>query len=302
MPSNSSVRHFSKSKCQTLLIRLVLEEDRARHDLTSRALLQPGQRLRAAIRAKQPGIIAGASICRDTFRAVDTRIRVTVQRRDGQPVRAGDTILTLHGPARAMMAAERTALNFLGHLSGVATLTSRFVRQVKPHRVAILETRKTIPGLRDLEKAAVRAGGGHNHRLHLADAILIKTNHLRAVTRDQWRVMSDQSITTAVARARRIRPKKFVEIEVTNFRELKAALSAKPDAILLDNWRAPEIRRAVVLRNSSSLITHHSSLLEVSGGVTLANVRRIAATGVERISIGQLTHSAPALDVSLRIL
>ena len=293
MPSNSSVRHFSKSKCQTLLIRLALEEDRARHDLTSRALLPPGRRVNAVILAKQPGIVAGVLVCRDTFLALDRRIRCAIARHDGQPVRAGDTILTLHGPARAVMAAERTALNFLGHLSGIATLTSRFVRQVKPHRVAILETRKTIPGLRELEKAAVRAGGGHNHRLHLADAILIKTNHLKALGGPRT-----EAIWTAIARARRVRPSRDVIVEVNSFAELRAALAMRPDVILLDNWSAPAIRQAVRLRNAIG----RRPLLEASGGVTLANVRRIAATGIERISIGQLTHSAPALDVSLRIL
>ncbi|MBI2885385.1 MAG: carboxylating nicotinate-nucleotide diphosphorylase [Candidatus Omnitrophica bacterium] len=274
------------------LIRQALEEDRAAQDLTSRLLLPPSQHVEGVILAKQPGIVAGVQVCRDTFLTLNRRIRCAVTRRDGQPVRAGQTILSVRGPARAIFAAERTALNFLGHLSGIATLTARFVQRVTPHRVAILDTRKTIPGLRDAEKSAVRSGGGHSHRLHLADAILIKTNHLKALGKPR-----SEAIWAAVARAKRARPSRDVIVEAANLAEFRAALAMRPDVILLDNWTAPVMRQAVRLRNAIG----RRPLLEASGGVTLANIRAIAATGVERISIGRLTHSAPALDVSLRI-
>ena len=237
---------------------------------------------------------------------LDPSLRCSLKLRDGAPVRRGQTILIVEGSARSIFAAERTALNFLGHLSGIATLTYEFVRRVRPLQTKILDTRKTLPGLRILEKYAVRIGGGHNHRMSLAEAILIKTNHLRAHSKTtgsgEWRVASGELVQQAVAKAKRLKPQRFIEVEVTNLRELRCALRAKPDGILLDNWRVTNIKKAVMQRHFWSLVTRHSSLLEVSGGVTLANVRAIAKTGVDRISIGRLTHSAPSLDLSLEVI
>ena len=269
------------------LIKAALREDRARHDATSRAVLPAALRIRARIIAKAPGILAGVKLAALVFTTLDPSLRCRLHRRSGAALKLGTPILTVEGRARSIFAAERTALNFLGHLSGVATLTRAFVDRARGTRARILDTRKTLPGLRALEKYAVRAGGGTNHRSDLAEAILIKTNHLKALGRSQ-------TIPKAIAKTRSVRPKNFVEVEVANLREFKAALGAKPDAILLDNWRLPDIRTAVLLRKSTIL-------LEVSGGVTLANVRAIAKTGVDRISIGRLTHSAPSLDVSLEV-
>ena len=284
------------------LIRRALHEDLGAGDVTSTALLPKHRVIRARILAKASGIVAGADVARWVFEALDRHIRCRVVRADGNTVRPGQAILTLSGSARHILAAERTALNLLGHLSGIATLTACYVRAVRPHRAKILDTRKTLPGLRLLEKYAVKVGGGHNHRFGLGDAILIKTTHLNIVASGEWRVASDQIIRAAVEKAKRVRPRKFVEIEVANFRELKAALAAKPNAILLDNWRLADIHRAVIFRNTLPHVSRPVPLLEVSGGVTLKNVRAIARTGVDRISIGRLTHSAPSLDVAMEVL
>lgn len=276
-----------------LLIDYALEEDIGAGDLTTRALLGPRQWIRAIILAKSPGIVAGVPIVQTVFSRLDRRIRSAAKRADGQTVAAGQIILSLEGPVRSILTAERTALNFLGHLSGIATLTRQFVDQVRPYPVKILDTRKTTPVLRLLEKYAVKMGGGTPHRLGLDDAILIKTNHVKAASNQPSAISN--VIQTAIKKARQRTKEKTIEVEVTNFREFLAALEARPDIIMLDNWRIPHIRKAVALRK-------HSTLLEVSGGVTLQNVRAIAKTGIDRIAIGALTHSAPALDVSLRVV
>ena len=286
------------------LIKAALREDQASRDITSRALLPPTTRIRAAVIAKASGVLAGGPLAVWTFDALDPRLRCVLRRREGSPLARGTVILTVEGRARSIFAAERTALNLLGHLSGVATLTREFVRRV-PRRVAILDTRKTLPGLRDLEKYAVRVGGGCNHRRDLAQAVLIKTNHLRALRNAKFGMRNVEfgiTIQRAVAKAKKLRPKRFVEIEVTSVAEFLAALQSKPNAVLLDNWSLNKIRKAVVLRNSAFPIPHSALRLEVSGGVTLFNVRAIAKTWVDRISIGRLTHSAPALDVALQVI
>ncbi len=282
-------------KAVTPLIRLALHEDGAANDLTSNVVLSVATRVDARILAKASGILAGGRIAAWTFQTQDPSLRCRLLRNDGARLTCGETVLTVRGNARSIFAAERVALNLLGHLSGVATLTRAFVKRTRPYRVRIYDTRKTLPGLRLLEKYAVRIGGGHNHRMGLHDAILIKTNHLKAAH-------GKSIIQDMVVRAKRIKPRTFVEIEVTNLRELKVALQAKPDAILLDNWPVKYIREAVAVRNSSPSTQHPAPLLEVSGGVTLANVRAIAKTGVDRISIGRLTHSAPSLDLSLQVV
>ena len=273
------------------LIRLALREDAAGRDVTSRAVLPSAARIRARIIAKSPGILAGGQVAAWTFHAVDPRLRCVRMRRDGAAVARGQTILTVEGRARSIFAAERTALNFLGHLCGIATLTRQFVRRAGSPRVTILDTRKTLPGLRALQKRAVAVGGGANHRMGLQDAVLIKTNHIRA---------AHQSIPQLVRKAQRTAHGRCVEVEVRNLTELRAALTARPNAILLDNWTMAAIRQAIRFRGTQPAA--RGTTLEVSGGVTLANVRRIAKTGVDRISIGRLTHSAPALDVSLEVL
>ncbi len=280
------------------LIRQALAEDRARRDVTSAAAIPPSTRIRARIIAKTPGIAAGVEIAQLVFTTLDPSLRCRLHVRSGARLRRGQTLLTVQGRARAIFAAERTALNFLGHLSGIATLTRAFVDKTRGTRVKIFDTRKTLPGLRALEKHAVCAGGGHSHRSDLAEAILIKTNHLRALS-TQHSALS-KVIRHAIELARRIRPRRFIELEVTNLREFQAALRAQPDAILLDNWGLADIRRAVA--HSTQHTAHRRPILEVSGGVTLGNVRAIAKTGVDRISVGRLTHSAPSLDVSLQVV
>ena len=283
------------------LIRQALREDLGAGDLTSRTVIPPDLRIRARIVAKARGIVAGVDMAALTFSMVDHAVRCRIHRHSGDPVAPGAVIMTVEGRARATFAAERTALNFLGHLSGIATLTDQFVQQVKGTRAKILDTRKTIPGLRLLQKYAVAAGGGHNHRLGLHDAVLIKTTHLRAL-RGSGIGDRDALIRRIIQRAQQTNPRRFIEIEVTSLAEFRAALRVRPHAILLDNWSLAAIKTAVQLRNESRSTIHDSPLLEVSGGVTLENVRAIARTGVERISIGRLTHSAPALDVSLQVL
>jgi nicotinate-nucleotide pyrophosphorylase (carboxylating) len=279
------------------LLKTALSEDVARNDITSRSVLPRKSRIKATIITKEPGILAGIDLAVRVFRLSDKGLSARTLKRDGNAIKSGQTVLTVEGNARSIFAAERTALNVLGHLSGVATLTRAYVQRVRGTRARIFDTRKTLPGLRALEKAAVRAGGGHNHRADLSDAILIKTNHLRAIGGGR-----EAAVARAVAAAKRSRSHRFVEVEVVSLRELRVALAAQPDAILLDNWRLPAIRRAVALRRRTSRATRQPPLLEVSGGVTLANVRAIAHTGVERISIGRLTHSAPTLDVSLEVV
>jgi nicotinate-nucleotide pyrophosphorylase (carboxylating) len=274
------------------LIRAALREDRARQDVTSRRLLPPSLRLRARIVARAPGVAAGVEAAALTFTALDASLRCRPAVRSGARLSRGRTILTVEGRARSILAAERTALNLLGHLCGIATLTRAYVRRVRGTRARVLDTRKTLPGLRALEKHAVRAGGGYNHREHLSAAVLIKTNHLKALG-------GPGAIGRAVRRARAARPRRWIEVEVRTMAELREALAVRPDAILLDNWPVSALRRAVAVREAHP--RGRRCALEASGGVTLASVGRIARTGVERISIGRLTHSAPSLDVALAV-
>ena len=287
------------------LINAALREDAARRDLTSQRVIPSGLRVRARIVAKARGVAAGVKIAALTFATFDPSLRCRLLVHSGAKLSPGKTILTVEGRARSIFAAERTVLNILGHLSGIATLTRQYVARVRGTRAQIFDTRKTLPALRALEKYAVRIGGGFNHRGDLSEAILIKTNHLktlRARSSPQSIVDSPQLIQKVITRAKRAKPRKFVEVEVTNLREFKTALKAKPDAILLDNWSVASIRKAVALRNYGLWTMDYGLKLEVSGGVTLDNVRAIAKTGVDRISIGRLTHSAPSLNVSLQVL
>lgn len=281
-------------------LKMALAEDAARNDITSRSVIPQKRRIKAAVIAKEQGMLAGIDFAARVFTLQDNDLSVRTLKKDGSAITPGQVVLTVEGSAQPILAAERTALNLLGHLSGIATLTSQFVRRVRPFKVAILDTRKTLPGLRLLEKYAVRVGGGQNHRAGLQDAILIKTNHLKVLGQETGD--RGQAIQEAVARARKRYPRTSLEIEVTTIKEFRAALEAQVDMVLLDNRPLKTIKTAVNLRNLSRVPRPMSPVLEVSGGVTLANVRAIAATGVERISIGRLTHSAPSLDVSLHVI
>jgi nicotinate-nucleotide pyrophosphorylase (carboxylating) len=255
-------------------------------DLT--ASLLPADRTAAcSIVVRQPGVISGTACAVETFAAVDDQIEIDWRLPDGSVVESGSIVATVSGPLRSVLTAERTALNFLGHLSGIATLTRRFVEAVLAvdERIRVLDTRKTTPGLRSLEKAAVRAGGGHNHRASLSDGVLVKDNHLGAV-----------SITEVVHRARSAWPGRMVEVECDHLEQVREACRAGASAVLLDNMTPDEVARSVTVVRSGQ---HSSILVEVSGGVTLATVAAYAATGIDLISVGALTHSAPALDVGL---
>ena len=273
-------------------LRAFLAEDLgAQGDVTSRTLLSPRHRITALLVANDAGIVAGLPYVAALFRLVDRRARVRLLAREGSAVRRGQRIAYVRGPALAILAAERTALNLLGHLSGIATLTRQFTARVRGTRAAIYDTRKTLPGLRSFEKYAVRIGGGRNHRMSLSDQLLIKTNHLRIL--GGLRAPSARRALIAACRARH----GLVEVEVTDAEELLLALLAHADIILLDNMPPSAIRRAVRLRH----LLRPTTRLEVSGGVTLTNIRAIAQTGVDRISVGALTKSASSLDFALRV-
>jgi nicotinate-nucleotide pyrophosphorylase (carboxylating) len=265
-------------------VRAALQEDEAFNDVSTLATVVSTRHVRSAVVARRDGVIAGIPMAIEAFQQLDHSVTIRVEAEDGQRVRAGDTILGLTGHARGMLAAERTALNYLQHLSGIATLTRRFVDAIKGTRAQILDTRKTTPGWRKLEKYAVRAGGGTNHRFDLRSGVLIKDNHLAAIGGD---------IAMAVSRARHLAlPGTPVQVECDTLDQVDAALAAGADWVLLDNMSLDLLREAV-RRCAGRAIT------EASGGVTLDTVRAVAETGVERISIGALTHSAPALDLGL---
>jgi nicotinate-nucleotide pyrophosphorylase (carboxylating) len=258
-------------------------------DLTA-ALVPEDVRSQFALRSRRSGVLAGCALVTETFRRVGPDVDLRWLAQDGDELSAGDTVLELAGPLRPILTAERTALNFLGRLSGVATLTAQFVTAAHESNpsVAVLDTRKTTPGLRLLEKAAVRAGGGTSHRFGLSDAVLVKDNHLAGT-----------SITDAVQRARALWPGRAVEIECDALDQVAEAARAGADAVLLDNMDPGRVVEAIAVAHMDA---SGPILTEVSGGVTLATIGAYAAAGPDRISVGALTHSAPALDLGLDLL
>jgi nicotinate-nucleotide pyrophosphorylase (carboxylating) len=267
------------------LLRAALAEDLGPGDVTSGLLVPADAKGVGRIRAKAEGVVAGIAVAGAVFRHAAGEVPITVEPalEDGARVRPGDPVLAIRGPARVLLAGERTALNFLIRLSGIATLTARFVKAVEGTGARILDTRKTTPGLRVLERFAVRMGGGENHRFALYDAVLVKENHL-AFKRD-------------LAAALAARPKGMPAIvEAENLAEYRAAVAAGADVVMLDEWTPGDVRRARQERGSRD-----RPLLEISGGINLGNIRDYAEAGAERISIGALTHSAPALDLSMRV-
>ena len=266
------------------LIELAIAEDIGPGDATSEAVLPTTLVLCGRIIAKRAGVIAGLPVAEAVFRRVDPALRLSSHVRDGDSVTPGDIVAEVNGPGRRMLASERLALNFLQHLSGIATLTRAFVDAVDGTKAIVLDTRKTHPGYRVLEKYAVRMGGGHNHRMSLHDMLLVKDNHIEAAG----------SITTAVEQARSFHPDLPIEVEVKNLDELREAVRLNVDRIMLDNMDLDQMQEAVRL-------TGGRVDLEASGGVDLERVAAIAATGVDYISIGALTHSAPALDLSMLV-
>ncbi|HEX9563599.1 MAG TPA: carboxylating nicotinate-nucleotide diphosphorylase [Gemmatimonadaceae bacterium] len=273
------VREQLSSRVQEALI-----EDGAFNDITTIATVQSNRRARASLVARQGGTIAGIPFVLEAFRALDAKVSMRVDVEDGHRAMRGETIVYISGHARSMLSAERVALNFLMRLSGIATLTSRYVDAVRGTSARILDTRKTTPGWRNLEKYAVRAGGGSNHRMDLATSVLIKDNHLAAV---------DGNVGIAVRRARELAPPGApIEIECVTAEQVARAVEAGASIVLLDNMPVDLIRECVKL-------TARRAALEASGGVNLDNVRSIADTGVDMISIGALTHSAASLNLAL---
>ncbi len=260
-----------------------LAEDIGEEDVTTRCTVSPEMGLTGRFIAKEKGVIAGLAVARLTFKQVDQRVDLAFRVDDGRPVEAGQVVATVRGPGQALLSGERVALNFLQRMSGIATLTRRFVEAVAGTSAVILDTRKTAPGLRLLDKWAVRLGGGQNHRFGLYDMVLIKDNHIAAVG----------SLTEAVARVRAgDAQKRPIEVEVKNLSELEEVLALNVDRVLLDNMSLAEMEQAAQLAGGRVP-------LEASGNVTLETVTAIAETGVEYISSGLLTHSVRALDISL---
>jgi nicotinate-nucleotide pyrophosphorylase (carboxylating) len=282
---------FAEAAACRRLVEWALAEDLGKDgDLTSQAVIPTNLKGAAILVARSPGVLAGLPAVEIVLTGVDGHLRLQRHHEDGDRLAAGDNIATIVGPMRSLLEAERTALNFLQRLSGVATQTARYVDAVAGLPCRILDTRKTTPGWRLLEKYAVRCGGGHNHRMGLFDGVLIKDNHLAALGPK----------ADVVAEAVRLARTKYgnrvpLEIEVDNLAQLDVALSAGPDIVLLDNMGPADLREAVRRRDAAA----PGVLLEASGGITLAGLPAIAATGIDRISVGALTHSAPALDIGL---
>ena len=281
--SSGPLRFPLDQKELTAIVRGALEEDGAFDDVTTIATVVSDRRIRGTLAARGDGVIAGIALALETFRTMDPKVSIRVDVEDGGRVRKGASVAYLTGHARGLLSAERVALNFLQHLSGIATLTAKYVDAIAGTGAKILDTRKTLPGWRKLEKYAVLAGGGRSHRFNLSAAVLIKDNHLAAVEGD---------VTLAIQRVRHYAPGKKIEIECDRIEQVEQAMAAGADIILLDNMPPAQLRECVALVADRAII-------EASGGVNLDSVRAIAETGVNWISIGKLTHSAPALDLAL---
>ncbi len=267
------------------ILRLALEEDIGHCDITTAFIIPEGQRSRALLVAKGNFVVAGMPFAQEVFHIVDAGTEFRIFHEEGSKVTRGDILAEVAGDTGCLLSCERVSLNILQRLCGVATLTGLFVDKVKGTGVKIVDTRKTTPGLRFMEKYAVRTGGGGNHRFGLFDGILIKDNHIEAAG----------SISAAVSSARRAHHLSKIEVEVENLNELKEALHAGADAIMLDNMSVEDMREAVATAKGKAI-------LEASGNMTLEKVRDVAETGVDLISIGALTHSAPAADISMKIV
>ena len=265
------------------LVRRALEEDVGSGDVTTEATVDGSQQARGVFVVKAPCVLAGLDVVAETFRQVDPAVTVARRRLDGERCAAGDEVAIVTGAARALLVAERTALNFLQRLSGIATRTRQFV-DAAAGRITVLDTRKTTPTFRALEKYAVAAGGGTNHRAGLYDAILIKDNHIRLAG----------GVGAAVAATRRRSPGLRVEVEAQTLAEVDEALASGADIILVDNMGTADIRQAVSRAQGRAKI-------EISGGVTLDRIQELGATGANYVSVGALTHSAPAVDISFEI-
>jgi nicotinate-nucleotide pyrophosphorylase (carboxylating) len=277
--------HFPLTETELrAVVAAALEEDDARHDITTAATVLSDRRSRCRLVSRQTGVIAGLALAHEAFEQLDKTVTIRVEHQDGSRIDAKTPVMFLSGHARALLSAERVALNFAQRLSGIATLTARYVDAIAGTGAHILDTRKTTPGWRRLEKYAVRCGGGLNHRINLSSSVLIKDNHLAAV---------DGDIALAVKRARAVGPAGIrIEVECDRLDQVRIAIDAGADVIMLDNMGLADLREAVKLVDGRAVT-------EASGGITLDKVSLIAETGVSWISVGALTHSAPALDLAL---
>jgi nicotinate-nucleotide pyrophosphorylase (carboxylating) len=266
------------------LILAALAEDVGEGDLTSDAILPPEMTCRGKIVCKQDGVIAGLPVAERVFKLVDERLQFDAKTKDGEKVQEDAIVARLYGPARAMLRAERVALNYLQHLSGIATITAKYVKAVEGTKTEILDTRKTTPGLRTLEKYATRMGGATNHRMGLYDAVLIKDTHLALAN----------GVSAALRAVRKAHPEALIEVEVSNLQELEQALNDKAPRILLDNFAPGQVREAMQMIRGRAEV-------EISGGVLITNARAYALAGADYISVGALTHSAVALDYSMKV-
>lgn len=270
-------------------VRLGIAEDLSQGDITTSALFSTRIQARARIVAQEDLIVAGMTPAVQTFLAVDPSLKLSVVKRDGTAARSGEVLITITGDGRSILMAERVALNFLQHLSGIATLTRRFCRAVQGYPARIMDTRKTLPGWRAIQKWAVALGGGINHRKSLGDGLLVKDNHLALLGVKREPVL--RACLAVKSGSRDARP---LIVEVESLRDVKEALRGNAEIILLDNMTVTDVRKAVRLIDGRALV-------EISGGITLKNVRAMAATGADRISIGALTHSAPAATLTLEL-
>jgi nicotinate-nucleotide pyrophosphorylase (carboxylating) len=276
MKNSIDFQHLEK------FIKVALEEDIGTGDITTNAVISDNEVTVGKVIAKEDLILCGLNIFEYVFLCLDKNIKIDPKHADGEKVKNRSTLLTFSGSARSLLAGERVALNILQRLSGIATLTMKFVEKV-PSTVSVLDTRKTTPGMRALEKYAVRCGGGTNHRFGLYDAVLIKDNHIKAAG----------SISKAVEKARKnIPPLQKIEVEVKNAEEVKEALRMECDIIMLDNMSPEQVKEAVKIINKRSRI-------EISGNIGLSNIQKIASEGIDYISVGALTHSTPTVDISM---
>jgi nicotinate-nucleotide pyrophosphorylase (carboxylating) len=266
------------------LIEAALAEDVGSGDITTDAILAAEMTCRGKIVCKQDGVIAGLPVAERVFKLVDERLQFDAKTRDGEKVQEDQIVARLYGPARAMLRAERVALNYLQHLSGIASITAKYVKAVEGTKTQILDTRKTTPGLRTLEKYATRMGGATNHRMGLYDAVLIKDTHLALAN----------GVSAALRAVRKAHPEAMIEVEVSNLQELEQALNDKAPRILLDNFAPGQVREAMQMIRGRAQV-------EISGGVLLTNARAYALAGADYISVGALTHSAVALDYSMKV-
>ena len=280
--------NYNNPQAQDIIIQ-ALREDLGDGDITTETVIPKNKAIKGFLLAKEDLVVCGLAIACKVFKLKDKNIKFKFLVPDGAFVRKGKVIAKISGNAKSILSAERVALNFLSFLSGIATKTRKFALKTKPYKVKVVDTRKTIPGLRLLEKYAVRIGGGYNHRLSLDEMIMVKDNHLETVKG----IKGLKSLKNAAKKYK-------VEIEVESLKDFKEALNLGPDIIMLDNMSLSDIKRAVAIRQNLPK-TKNKPLLEVSGGITLKTIQKFASTGVDMISVGALTHSVDSVDISLEI-